>query len=39
VGGEWFLMWQSQTWNGNDAAGRMFVVVGVTLLFVNAPDD
>jgi predicted small integral membrane protein len=39
VGGEWFLMWQSQTWNGNDAAGRMFLIVGVTLLFVNAPDD
>jgi predicted small integral membrane protein len=39
VGGEWFLMWQSRTWNGGDVAGRMFLVVGVTLLFVNAPDD
>jgi predicted small integral membrane protein len=39
VGGEWFLMWQSSTWNGSDAAGRMFAVVGITLLFVNAPDD
>ena len=39
VGGEWFLMWQSRTWNGNDVAGRMFLVVGVTLLFVNAPDE
>jgi len=39
VGGEWFLMWQSSSWNGNDAAGRMFLVVGVTLLFVNTPDE
>jgi len=39
VGGEWFLMWQSRTWNGSDVAGRMFLVVGITLLFVNAPDE
>jgi predicted small integral membrane protein len=39
IGGEWFLMWQSRTWNGNDTAGRMFLIVGVTLLFVNASDD
>ena len=39
IGGEWFLMWQSRTWNGNDAAGRMFLIVGVTLLFVSAPDE
>jgi predicted small integral membrane protein len=38
VGGEWFLMWQSATWNGSEVAGRMFMVAGVTLLFVNAPD-
>jgi predicted small integral membrane protein len=39
VGGEWFLMWQSATWNGSEVAGRMFLVVGVTLLFVNAPEQ
>jgi predicted small integral membrane protein len=39
VGGEWFLMWQSQTWNGLQTAGRMFVIAGVTLLFVSAADD
>lgn len=38
VGGEWFLMWQSKTWNGQDAAFRMFTVVGVLLLFVAQPD-
>lgn len=34
VGGEWFLMWQSKTWNGQDAAFRMFTVVGIVLLLV-----
>lgn len=34
VGGEWFLMWQSNSWNGQDAAFRMFTVVGVVLLLV-----
>jgi len=38
VGGEWFLMWQSRTWNGSDAAARMFMVAGITLLFVQTPD-
>jgi predicted small integral membrane protein len=34
VGGEWFLMWQSKSWNGQDAAFRMFTVVGIVLLVV-----
>ena len=34
VGGEWFLMWQSKTWNGQEAAFRMFTVVGIVLLFL-----
>jgi predicted small integral membrane protein len=38
VGGEWFLMWQSKTWNGQDAAFRMFTVVGIVLLFVAQPE-
>lgn len=38
VGGEWFLMWQSKTWNGQDAAFRMFTVIGVVLLIVVQPD-
>ena len=38
VGGEWFLMWQSQTWNGQTAAGRMFDAVGIVLLFLVLPD-
>jgi predicted small integral membrane protein len=39
VGGEWFLMWQSKTWNGQDAAFRMFAVVGIVLLFLVQPDE
>jgi len=42
VGGEWFLMWQSKIWNGQEEAFRMFAVVGVVLLIVvqrePAPD-
>lgn len=34
VGGEWFLMWQSKSWNGQDAAFRTFTVVGIVLLLV-----
>jgi len=38
VGGEWFLMWQSKTWNGQDAAFRMLTVVALVLLLVFQPD-
>jgi predicted small integral membrane protein len=38
VGAEWFLMWQSHLWNGQEAAFRMFVVVGIVLLLILQPD-
>lgn len=38
VGAEWFLMWQSATWNGQEAAFRMFVVLGITLLYLSRPE-
>jgi predicted small integral membrane protein len=38
VGGEWFLMWQSRTWNGQEAAFRNFLVVGLVLLILLQPD-
>lgn len=38
VGGEWFLMWQSAVWNGQNAAFRMFVVVGLALVVLLQPD-
>ncbi|HXA78635.1 MAG TPA: DUF2165 domain-containing protein [Candidatus Acidoferrales bacterium] len=39
VGGEWFLMWQSKSWNGQDAAFRMFTVVGIVLLLVSQRES
>jgi predicted small integral membrane protein len=39
IGGEWFLMWQSKIWNGQDAAFRLFCFMGITLLFLNQPDE
>jgi predicted small integral membrane protein len=38
IGGEWFLMWQSTAWNGQDAAFRMFTVTGIVLLLVAQPE-
>lgn len=38
VGAEWFLMWQSHTWNGQEAGFRMFTVVGIILLIVLLPE-
>jgi predicted small integral membrane protein len=38
VGGEWFLMWQSQTWNAQPAAFGMIGSVGLVLLFLSLPD-
>jgi predicted small integral membrane protein len=38
VGGEWFLMWQSKTWNGQEAAFRMFTIVGIVLLLLAQPE-
>jgi predicted small integral membrane protein len=38
VGGEWFLMWQSHVWNGEQTAVRDFMVVGIVLLFLMRPD-
>ncbi|HSD92354.1 MAG TPA: DUF2165 domain-containing protein [Methyloceanibacter sp.] len=38
VAGEWFAMWQSQTWNGQDAAFRFYGAVLGVLIFVALPD-
>jgi predicted small integral membrane protein len=39
VGGEWFQMWQSQTWNGQEAAFRFIGCIGLVLLFLAQKDD
>jgi predicted small integral membrane protein len=38
IGAEWFLMWQSPTWSGQQAAFRSFTVVGIVLLVMLQPD-
>lgn len=39
VGGEWFAMWQSRTWNGQEAAFRFYITLLAVLIFVNQPDE
>jgi predicted small integral membrane protein len=39
VGGEWFQMWQSRLWNGQEAAFRFYMTVLAVLIFVNQKDD
>jgi predicted small integral membrane protein len=38
MGGEWFLMWQSKTWNGEEAAFRLFVCEGIVLVLMMLRD-
>ncbi len=38
IGGEWFLMWQSDVWDGRQAAFRLVVILGIALLFLVRPD-
>jgi predicted small integral membrane protein len=38
VGAEWFLMWQSHIWNGQEAAFRMFALAGIVLIYLIQPD-
>ncbi|MEQ9463253.1 MAG: DUF2165 domain-containing protein [Haliea sp.] len=38
IGAEWFLMWQSSSWNGQESAARFALLLGVILLYVSAQD-
>ena len=38
IGGEWFAMWQSQVWNGQQPAFRIFASILLVLIFVAQPD-
>ena len=38
IGAEWFMMWQSKLWNGQDAAFRMFAIEGLVLIILLLPD-
>jgi len=39
VAGEWFAMWQSTAWNGQEAASRFTMTIVAVLIFVNQRDD
>jgi predicted small integral membrane protein len=34
IGGEWFQMWQSPLWNGQEAAFRFYLTILAVLIFV-----
>ena len=38
VGAEWFLMWQSATWNGQEAAFRMLTAMLLILIYISRPE-
>ncbi|MSQ98995.1 MAG: DUF2165 domain-containing protein [Xanthomonadales bacterium] len=38
VGGEWFLMWQSEVWNGTESAFRIATLFSLFLLFLRFGD-
>lgn len=38
VGGEYFSMWQSKTWNGQEAAFRCYITTLAVLIYVMQPD-
>ena len=38
IGAEWFLMWQSKQWNGQEAAFRMFTVEALILALLLMPE-
>ncbi|WP_305984184.1 DUF2165 domain-containing protein [Roseibium sp. MMSF_3544] len=39
IGGEWFLMWQSETWNGIPSSFRFTAVIFLNLLFLATPES
>ena len=39
IGGEWFAMWQSPTWNGQEAAFRFVASILLAVLFVMQPEE
>ena len=39
IGGEWFQMWQSPRWNGQEAAFRFYLTILAVLIFVMQKDE
>lgn len=38
IGGEWFTMWQSRIWNGQEPAFRFCLTLIAVGLYINQPD-
>jgi predicted small integral membrane protein len=38
IGGEWFAMWQSTTWNGQQKAFDFVSMIGIVLIIVLLPE-
>lgn len=38
IGGEWFMMWQSTTWNSLDSSARFTLLNGLVLLVLLMPE-
>ncbi len=38
IAGEWFAMWQSQTWNGQASAARFIVTLGIVMIVLMPPE-
>jgi predicted small integral membrane protein len=39
IAGEYFAMWQSKTWNGQEAAFRITAIILGVLIYVSLPDN
>ena len=39
VGGEWFAMWQSEQWNGQEPAFRFLTMIGIVLVVLLLPEQ
>ncbi|MCG7757391.1 MAG: DUF2165 domain-containing protein [Nitrosomonas sp.] len=39
IGGEWFLMWQSETANGQQAAFRLAMIIAAILIYLGQADE
>ena len=39
IGGEWFLMWQSKNWNGQNTAFSLCICFLLFMIYLNQHDD
>jgi predicted small integral membrane protein len=39
IGGEWFLMWQSEKWDARPAATMFAVIISLVLIYVTHPES